>query len=719
MALPDPRFIESPSLQNIFLNKDDGTLLSAGVVTFYRDVERTVLKPIYQQVRLPDNTYDFVALNNPVTLTSIGTYGSNTSEDINVYLYPFTGAPTDTLQGDVDLYYITVYSSDGILELTREAWPPNVASISNVDTFSDSENQIENPQFIETFLPFTDTQTYSVSGSGMETIFAPNWSVITTGTGTVTIGLEDNTDITMPTGAPFAIILNSSGITSLQLRQRFLNSPRLFQNSYVSASLVANSQLGNNVQITMDYVPSSGISYNLMSGIAPSTGNYVTLLGPTVLIASNNADGGLTGYVDIIISIPVLAKVGITSVQALTVRTADDSSEFQQESSLRQADHLFNYYEAPLKYKPIPSWLVGWDFPLNPAQWGATVAASAIGANKSFYAWDQTIVFQSANSGIAVSRSNSGSLVLTANATTQTAIIQYLDVNTTRDILHNRISSYIEHDSNNPNGLTATVSLWYTTDANLPDMTTNNSLVLTLDANGKPASFNGTWVEIPRGNFGNALFQITGAPDNTFNNDSFFGWSLVGQDVTNTATFMAIVIGTSSITSTYEVDFLSASLNSGDIPTRPGSQTQDEVLRECQRLYETSFLSGTAIPSATTSGIKSAQMNPSLTAGSQTVGPQSFNIEYTVPKRILPLLTIYSGTTTTPNRVEAFNISNAGTTPVEINVNSFWTATGSYKNMIFRALTTAGNLVGAQAAATANAGYIEYHYTADARFGIV
>lgn len=726
MALPDPRFIESPSLQNIFLNKDDGTLLSAGVVTFYRDVERTILKPIYQQVRLPDNTYDFVPLNNPVTLTSIGTYGSNTGEDINVYLYPYTGSPTDSEPGEIDLYYITVYSSDGILELTREAWPPNVASISNVDSFSDSENQIENPQFIITFLPFTNTEIYTVSGSNTETLIAPNWSIITNGTGTVTVTQENNNDITMPSGAPFALVLSSAGITSLQLRQRFLNSPRLFQNSYVSASLVAKSFLANEVLLSMDYVPDSGTSYNLMTGTVTSDGSYTTLLGQTILIESTNATGGQTGYVDIIINIPILAQVGITSVQVLTVKDAEDSSEFQQISTLRQTDHLFNFYKNPLLYKPIPSWLVGWDFPLNPAQiFGNTIVASAIGGNKSFYAWDQTIVFQSADSGIGVTRESSGAIVLTAAATCQTALVQYLDPQTTRDILHNQLCVYVEHNTIMPTPVMATVSLWYTTDTMLPNVapSTNNSLILTLDANGKPATFNGNWTEIPRGNFGNAIFQITGAATNTYNNSSFAGWSIVGNAAVDTATYFAIVIGTGSVTMGNNVSFLSAALMSGQVATRPGSQSKAQVLKDCEYYYEKSYQDPSVAASVDgQNALIRNQFSSVDGGGNQTLQTVPFDISFRTPKIKTPNFNLYSPASGLGDTVVGSLYNNATLLfSNDLALSANWTVTAlGTKNVYYlpknitKFLSTGGASSSALPQST-----LTFHYVCDARLGIV
>ena len=39
-----------------------------------------------------------------------------------------------------------------------------------------------------------------------------------------------------------------------------------------------------------------------------------------------------------------------------------------QNSVNRQNDYLFHYYNPLLQYKPIESFLIGWDFPVNPAQ---------------------------------------------------------------------------------------------------------------------------------------------------------------------------------------------------------------------------------------------------------------------------------------------------------------------------------------------------------------
>ena len=96
-----------------------------------------------------------------------------------------------------------------------------------------------------------------------------------------------------------------------------------------------------------------------------------------------------------------------------------------KESTPRQKDRLFQ--RPLLNFKPIPSYLIGWDFPLNPAQFGVTVAAS-LGANNHFMRGIKRLYSSLPQpSGVSVSRGTTGALNLFAAATTQMAIIQYLD----------------------------------------------------------------------------------------------------------------------------------------------------------------------------------------------------------------------------------------------------------------------------------------------------
>ncbi len=183
----DPRFVTGEPLQDYFVDKDTGEALAGGVVTFYEDENRTVLKPVYQLSGSPPyDSASYVELNNPITLTSVGTFADNNGDDIIPYYFPYDGTPDDS-NGDIELYYITVYSSGGVLQFTREAWP-NISD-SNPGSPNDIINYVANGQFLlHNDNPITST-------SGLDTIYqvAPGgWTFekTTASTSTDTITFE-------------------------------------------------------------------------------------------------------------------------------------------------------------------------------------------------------------------------------------------------------------------------------------------------------------------------------------------------------------------------------------------------------------------------------------------------------------------------------------------------------------------------------------------------
>lgn len=740
MALPSNLYIPFQGLQTYFVNKDDGDPLSAGYVEFYEDVARTVAKDVYQQVQLPDNTYSFVNIGSIVTLSSVGTFQSpSDGTDIQVYTKPYDSS------GNIELYYLKVYSVDNIFQFDREAMPPNVLNSASQDLFEGSDNQIENPQFVVTLLPDTLTNTYSVSGTA-STPIAPDWSIETTGTGSVVVTQEPLSNIVMPTGAPFAINISSSGITSIKLRQRITQSPRMFGNgdstAYISASMVAKNFALSAVQFTMDYVASNGYTVNLITQSTSIDSSYTTLNtsntgAKAVAINSTNTNTPNTpGYVDIDIAFPVSSTaIGLTSVQIVAVENVSSSTQFLQVSAPRQIDHLFHYYKDPLIYKQIPSYLVGWDFPLNPIQIGVvgqaqgTIPATAIGANKSKYVWDQTIIFQSANSGVGVTRGSAGELVLTAATTTQMAIVQYVEGARARKILNSPICVNVSAKASA--ATVATVSLWYTA-GSLPTVAggTNDSIVATLDANGKPATTNPAlpaWIEVPRAQ-GNAKFTIGTNATTNFNDYSFSGWDMAGIAGVNTATFFAIVVGTASVTGTGTVSFNSVSLQAGTIPTRPAPQTYDQVLAECQYFYETSYTQGFFAGDATTVGSLEAEMlvspSPYVTTNTNySLISRAFGVRFNTIKYSASYVFNVYALAGTIGGLTAF-VFNAGSTQAltsDLLSISDWTQSNKGTKGITYVpanvnllATTSGAFAGNFAEA-----FLKFHYEVDSRLGIV
>jgi len=391
MPIQNPYIVESPSIQNLFRDKDTALPLANGVVTWYHDNNRTVLKDIYQQVRQPDGTYTYVTLPNPLTLGSTGTYVDNSGNDINVYLWPYIGLPTDATPGPEDKYYVTVYSAappigNSSLQEVRENWPPNSAGSNLSDSIEGTENQLANPQFVEVlFEPDVGAADYTISLSGpISVLVAPDWYIDANTNSSGTVRLEWINDIsgTAVSDPPYALSIQGAGLSSLRLRQRLVRSPRLFYNKFVCASLQASSQDFSPMTLNMSWInsdPSTPIEF--FSGSVPASGEFATLIG-TKQITVLNVDNADDGYVDVTIDAGDPNRhFQITSLQVVEVQSLQSSTQFMQESTARQIDHLFHYYKPELEYKPIPSYLVGWDFPLNPAQpLTSTVSAFATGA---------------------------------------------------------------------------------------------------------------------------------------------------------------------------------------------------------------------------------------------------------------------------------------------------------------------------------------------------
>lgn len=146
MANLDPRFFCTSDIDSYFVDNASGLPLSGGIVTFYSDVNRISLKPVYQLTGTPGN-YTYSALPNPLPLSSAGTYTDEVGNNIVIYYYPFTGTPDDDT-GVQELYYITCVNSGFVPQFIRQGWPQ--AAGSNTPPIVDEEidNFIPNGQFL-------------------------------------------------------------------------------------------------------------------------------------------------------------------------------------------------------------------------------------------------------------------------------------------------------------------------------------------------------------------------------------------------------------------------------------------------------------------------------------------------------------------------------------------------------------------------------------------
>ena len=738
-SIIDPHYIPAFSIEDVLLDKDSGAPLSGGLVTFYHDNQRGVMKPVFQ-ITGTSGLYTFTQLPNPMVLSSIGTFEDALSNPTVPYFFPYDA----NLQPD--LYYVVVTSSTGVEQFVRQSVPFVPASGGDIAVAGIVTNELSNPQFARVLF---DTNVASVTYTvGTVTDFqiqiAPDWYVLVSSSsgGTITVSqLTPIGSLNIVTNPGTLLQISSLGLSKLWLTQQIPGISNLWGQGNLSATFVAKVYEDNAATLTLNYRQNDGTLASppipLVSAALPASGNYAAYPGGANIGLSGSVQNFPNTDIFIFFDIPLNRKVDITSVMvAPTGSSIIPSLIYEQESINRQADHLYHYYEAPIFFKPIPSYLVGWDFGLNPAQFfGDTVTAQAVGANKSYYAWDQTIIFQTANSGVTVTRNatfNAINLVAAVNG--QLAMIQYLTGRVARDIFL-RLSQGGEGVSVNISCLSnpaipMRVSLWWTANSSIATMGTNDSLVTALDANGVPSVVTG-WHEIVRNDVGQSNNFVNSAPGNLQSFD--FPWFQDPAPQAGGAKHFAIVISTQPMLATNNIFFQSVSVVPGRIPTIPAPQTVDEVLQECQHYWESTYNSG-VVP-GTSGGAGTfpvmAHVQTAQAAGhSNTLYGETFGYRFNTVKRVVPLMTFYSPTAGTKDNIEFAVLNNGayvavggggtGPNPKAVPIAT-WAVFPSTKGLYAVCGSTTTLLIdtGATAGNPGDEGILVYHNVADSRIGIV
>lgn len=720
MAGPNSQYYTGSELEDYFVSRANGLPLTFGKVYFMQDGARTTPKSVFQIVQgagTPPN-YTYSALPNPMTLSATGTFVDASGNNIAVYYYPFDD------MGNQQLYYVKVYDQYGNLQFTREAWPfpANLEGGGGGTTGSSTAlyNQITNGQFVKVLFNQGTSLVIPYTSAGISVEIAPGWTlgVEASGSGSVTVTQTPVTGSSAyPNNPPFTLdFVAGANTTAMYLTQTLNNNPDWAAPSTIGVAgyLSASILLGPATAVSVQYkAEPSGTAQTILNATNGS-GQYATETGTVQLSPAASAQNGTNGSDSIIINLPITGSSSIGNVQIIPLTTNVSGVAYDPVPSNRQIDYMFHYYNPLLQYKPIPSHLVGWDFPLNPAQFlGSSVAAQAVGAFKSYYAWDQTILFQTADSGITTSRDTSGALkTLSANALgTRLALVQYLDATKVREMLSSRKCVNISAKASV--ATTACVSLWYTKDVSLPVLTagTNNSIVLTLDSAGYPATQNGTWVKVPRSGLGNntvttastnaAQFTIGTSATAEFNQYSLAGWDMEGDADINSATFFAIVVGTASIALNAYVLWQSISCQDGDIATIPAAQSADEVYHQCEFYYEKSF--NRAITPAQNAGTGNGEYATAYPSFINVLTPYVISfIPYKTTKRVAATVVTYN-----PSAANA-QIRNI------VNASDSTGATAAYNSQQGFALAFTGGLVGTQPGDT-----VIVNWTADARLGLI
>src|SRR5579862_9120613 len=147
MPINTSLLIAAPMLQDYFVDKTTGAPLAGGIVKLFQDTSRTTIKNWYYQTGTPGN-YSFIALDNPMRLSSVGTIQDPNGNDVIPFFYPYSES-NDTI---VQPYFIQVFSvnSDGsqaLEQFTRENFPFVPTGSGNGSAVPTLRNYIVNNEF--------------------------------------------------------------------------------------------------------------------------------------------------------------------------------------------------------------------------------------------------------------------------------------------------------------------------------------------------------------------------------------------------------------------------------------------------------------------------------------------------------------------------------------------------------------------------------------------
>lgn len=725
MAL-DPLYIVASDIEQYFVDKDSGLPLANGKLYFYRDIARSTPKTVYQLSGSPPN-YTYTAMPNPIDLSAVGTVQNAGGDNEVIYYYPWITNPV-TGELELDLYYIVCTDENDVVQFTREAWPNVTEGTTPSSSDTGFTNQIANPQFTEVFINDGQTTTYTVSGAtDEEFVFAPDWTFVISGTGTVVIQriaiMGSDNIITSP---PYVLDISvSAGITSCHLRQRMNVNSGLWASTdsrdiYLAGTFIAKNQGVGTIGVQMFYEESTGGSPVTIVNATVTT-EYGQHKENALIPLSTNTDSGVDGYIDIYLSFAASTQLRLTSIQVVPVGQ-DLTFDYDLDSSNREEALMGDYFIPALRAMPQESLLVGWDFPVNPAVPGESGNLTGVGT----YIWDMTIAARGSSSTVSYARDSvtGGLQFTTAVAADAFYILQYLAGKDVKKILGSKLAVNVNAYRGSAGGA-VTMRVYLYRGSSAATFPTLGTTIGTLSSSGTFTLTAANWTAIPRGGLDTATATLTTvAANGDINNDNDHGfsqWEITDATQIGDTDKFAIVVSFGFAAAGSVITVNSVGLSLGDIPARPAPQAYEDVLKECQYYYETSFAPG-AVGTATIANAVYEPQNAYFNQGAANVScfPNGFGFQYKSVKWTTPTLSIYSGSSTTAGRVTAFLNGSSGTGSAEAVLATYYTAFASagVNGFAFRGtgLSTMVSPISSSTAATAG---ILYHYVADARPGII
>lgn len=720
-------FIEAFTIEDVILDKDTGAPLSGGLVYFYEDEQRTVLKPVYQITGTSPN-YMMEQLPNPMVLSAIGTFVDSMGNPTIPYFYPYDDA------GNIQRYYVRCTSALGVFQFARETQPDVWTTTIPPDQIINGENELINPQFAQVFFNSTASHTYTFSSASNESVqVAPGWNLIVSGSGTVIVERIALTELDTPSNPPYVLDIECSGVNSIILRQRLSQSPRLLARSFVTGYFIAASQDNDTHTLQMQYNPSGG---NLDSNIViddtvSADGSYNVLRGFLEITGDINPDPATTGYVDIDIVIPQGSHLRISSFQLVGTNVGINLF-FDQQPVQLQLNQLFNVYMSSIQTQSKTSITPWWFFPANPVQFGGNNASVA---SVCSYIFDQTILYQPAINQVGVfieGSDNARPLVVkaVANATdARFALITYIDPKSCYGLWDYYLSCFARMtiDTSHSTQITAKMRILYRAD--LPPTISSSNPIASWTL-GQDPSFAAGWTEIAPLN--DPAYTVGGidtsaGPNNAFSGYSYNQFSLPASN-NDAERMLAIVFyimeplnSTSGSEDSFVIERISTVQNQFAIDWTPPSY--DHVLRACQYYWEKSYQVETPVGTVTDTNAVAVWFDSEKVSPSDVkVFINQLTIEYQ-NKRGNPTPILFSPNTGTPNAVSVRGISYGGVVNDESSVDEpvntiFSNVLAGTKRTVYKAEASSEVLVvtGGGIADTTR-GFILFHFEIDSRIG--
>lgn len=305
----NPQYLLSPPLWEVFTDKDLLTFLNNGYVLFFKDLQRTVGKEVYMISGTPPS-YMYVAYGS---LQSDGSWrvdlNAQGAFDNALYLFPYD------MNGNNENYFIEWYSSTGVLQNSREAWPNLPTSGGTGATIE--TNLVPNPQFLlHTLTPATDANVVGQVTTNITPFAYGGWTyertVGSTAIDTITY-LRNGSPITNPAANPryWAVLTcitpGTDAFKRICLNFRDVNK---FANSSQQYTFAFNAYAGAPLNAVLQVIQNfgSGGSATIVTtiatlGITTSNAQYqATITFPST--AGNTIGANDDDFMQIVLSVP-------------------------------------------------------------------------------------------------------------------------------------------------------------------------------------------------------------------------------------------------------------------------------------------------------------------------------------------------------------------------------------------------------------------------------